>query len=101
MARTWTGSNGGVDWGLTLDRDDLLPGRLVAGLLRATARKPVEARGVIVTLRGVEHWRYEVTTSDGKTTTTSVHTGRQDLPALPVRRCTSPLRARHRRATSS
>ncbi|HEU0244705.1 MAG TPA: hypothetical protein VFQ75_12430 [Candidatus Limnocylindrales bacterium] len=85
MTRTWTGSNGGVDWTLTLDRDDLLPGRLVGGVLRATARKPVDARGLIVTLRGVEHWRYEVTTSNGKTTTTTVHTGREDLPALPVR----------------
>jgi hypothetical protein len=85
MTRTWTGSNGGVDWALTLDRDDLLPGRLVGGVLRATATKDVDARGVIVTLRGVEHWRYEVTTSNGKTTTTTVHTGREDLPALPVR----------------
>ena len=85
MTRTWTGSNGGVDWELSLDRDDLLPGRLVGGVLRATARTAVEARGVIVTLRGVEHWRYEVTTSNGETTTTSVHTGREDLPAVPVR----------------
>jgi hypothetical protein len=82
---TWTGTSGGVDWALSLDRDDLLPGRLVGGVLRATARKTVEARGVIVTLRGVEHWRYEVTTSDGKTTTTTVHTGRDELPLVPVR----------------
>ncbi|HEY3334805.1 MAG TPA: hypothetical protein VGK16_06150 [Candidatus Limnocylindrales bacterium] len=90
MARSWTGSNGGVDWALTLDRDDLLPGRLVGGVLRATARKAVEARGVVVTLRGVEHWRYEVTTSNGETTTTTVHTGREDLPAIPVR-LTGPI----------
>ena len=85
MTKTWTGSNGGLDWALSLDRDDLLPGRLVDGVLRATARKAVDGRGVIATLRGVEHWRYEVTTSDGKTTTTSVHTGREDLPLVPVR----------------
>ena len=87
MTRTWTGSNGGVDWTLTLDRDDLLPGRLVAGVLRFAARSPVEGRGVIVTLRGEEHWRYKVTTSNGKTTTTTIHTGREDLPAIPVRIC--------------
>jgi hypothetical protein len=85
VTRNWTGSNGGVDWALSLDRDDLLPGRLVAGVVRAMARKPVEARGVTVTLRGVEHWRYEVTTSNGKTTTTTVHTGRDELPLVPVR----------------
>ena len=85
MTRTWTGSNGGLDWALSLDRGDLLPGRLVDGVLRATARKAVDGRGVIATLRGVEHWRYEVPTSDGKTTTTSVHTGREDLPLVPVR----------------
>jgi hypothetical protein len=85
MTRTWTGSNGGIDWTLSLERDDLLPGRLVDGVLRATARKPVEARGLIATLRGVEHWRYEETTSNGKTTTSSVRSGREDLPAVPVR----------------
>src|SRR5829696_7761718 len=81
----WTSSDGGSDWQLELQRDDLLPGRLVPGRLRLTARKDVEGRGVVVTLRGEEHWKYEVTTSDGKTTTTKVHTGREDLPRLPVR----------------
>jgi hypothetical protein len=85
VTTSWTGSEGGLDWELELERDDLLPGRLVAGRLRLTARKDVAGRGMIVTLRGEEHWKYEVTTSDGKTTTTRVHTGREDLPALPVR----------------
>jgi hypothetical protein len=85
MTRSWTGSDGGVDWHLALDRDDLLPGRLVPGLLRLTARDATQARGIVVTLRGEERWKYEVTTSNGKTTTTTVHTGREDLPPLPVR----------------
>lgn len=85
MTRVWTGSNGGLDWELSLERDDLLPGRLVAGRVRATARKDVAARAIVATLRGVEHWRYETTSSNGETTTTTVHTGREDLPAVPVR----------------
>jgi hypothetical protein len=85
VTRDWIGSDGGVDWYLALERDDLLPGRLVPGVLRLTARGDTRARGVFVTLRGEERWKYEVTTSDGETTTTSVHTGREDLPRLPVR----------------
>lgn len=82
--RTWTGSHGGIDWDLQLERDDLLPGRLVAGMVRLTARDDTAGRGVVVTLRGEERWKYEVTTSNGKTTTTEVHTGREDLPAIPI-----------------
>ena len=85
MPSSWTGSDGGIDWYLELERADLLPGRLVRGLLRLTAREDTTARGCIVTLRGEERWKYEVTTSNGKTTTTQVHTGREDLPPLPVR----------------
>jgi hypothetical protein len=85
MPSGWTGSDGGIDWYLELERADLLPGRLVAGVVRLTAREATTARGCIVTLRGEERWKYEVTTSDGKTTTTQVHTGREDLPVLPVR----------------
>src|SRR3954464_9732650 len=93
MTRTWTGSDGGVAWTLELERDDLIPGRLVRGRLRLPAggrggggrggRGPGggESRGGVVTLRGEERWRYE--TSDGKTTTEE--TGTESLPSIPVR----------------
>ncbi len=85
MTRTWTGSDGGIDWTVELARDDLLPGRLVPGRVRLMARDRVHGRAVILTLRGEERWKYETTTSNGQTTTTTVHTGRDDLPAIPIR----------------
>jgi hypothetical protein len=81
MTRTWTGSNGGVAWTLDLERDDLIPGRLVPGRLRLVAERRVQGRGIVVTLRGEERWRYE--TSDGKTTTEKTDTA--SLPLIPVR----------------
>ena len=82
---SWNGNSGGVDWALTLERDVLLPSRLVNGTVRVTAQKSVEARALLVTLRGVEHWVYETTTTDGQGhTTTTRHTGSHDLPSEPV-----------------
>src|SRR3954466_14892898 len=81
----WTGSNGGIDWALELDSADLIPGRLVRGRVTLVARRAVTGRGVVVTLRGEERWKYEVTTNDGQTTTTTVHTGTAELPPNPVR----------------
>jgi hypothetical protein len=81
----WSTSSRGVDWELELDRADLLPGRLVAGRVTLTARTRVAARRLLVTLRGREHWRYEVTSRDAQGGThTSRRTGREDLPAIPV-----------------
>lgn len=85
MAKTWTGSSGGVSWTLELARDDLLPGRLVDGHLRLVASHPVDARRLLVTLLGREHWKYETTTTDANGHThTETHTGHHDLPPEPV-----------------
>ena len=82
---SWSGNSGGVDWVLTLERDILLPSRLVAGTVRVTARDAVQARALLVTLKGVEHWVYETTTTDGQGhTRTERHTGSKDLPSEPV-----------------
>lgn len=89
---TWTGRSGGVDWQLELSRDDLLPGRLADGQVRLTAGDAVEARGLLVTLRGQEHWRYDVTTTDAEGHThTETRTGRASLPPEPVM-VSGPLR---------
>lgn len=58
--------SGAVDWHLELDRRLLLPGRLVDGRLRLRARGDVRARGLVVALVGIEHWRHRVTRSDGQ-----------------------------------
>jgi hypothetical protein len=85
MTAGWTAADGGVDWQLDLDRDRLLPGRLVDGRVSLTARRGVEARGLLVTLLGEEHWRYEVTTTDSEGRShTERRTGRDDLPRVPV-----------------
>jgi len=85
MTRTWTGSSSGVGWTLELADEDLLPGRLVDGRLRMAASRRVEARRLLVTLRGQEHWKYEVTTTDAQGHThTETRTGTQDLPPEPV-----------------
>ncbi len=85
MTRTWTGSSGGVDWKLELASDQLLPGRLIEGRVRLVARRRVAARGIVVTVRGDEHWKYEVTTTDAQGHThTERRTGHQDLPPEPV-----------------
>lgn len=82
MART---SSGGFDLELELDRTDLLPGRLVDGTLRITARRGGQIRGARVTLVGTERWRYDRVTSDAKGhTRTEMKTDEEDLPAVPV-----------------
>lgn len=78
-------SSHGVDWRLELDRDELLPGRLVAGRLSATSHGTLDARGLIVLLRAVEHWQHDVTTTDANgNTTTHTETTRQQLLVEPV-----------------
>jgi len=85
-------SSGGVDWELELDRELLLPGRLVPGRLSLRATRDVEARGLVVALQAVEHWRHRETTTDGQGhSTTRVVTSRQDLIHEPVQ-VRGPLR---------
>lgn len=84
----WTASSHGVDWRLELERDRWLPGRVVRGRVIITARSDIDARGLLVTLLGEEHWKYEVTTTDAKgDRRTEIRTGRDDLPPVPVQVC--------------
>jgi hypothetical protein len=78
-------SEGPVDWFVRLDRSGLLPGRLVPGLVRVTARSRVEARRVVATLVGTETWRYDRTDTDsqGHTRTETV-TRTEVLPRIPI-----------------
>ncbi len=85
MTRSWEAESNGVAWRLELATDRLLPGRLVGGHITLATRRPVEARGLVVTLRGEEHWKYHVTTTDSQGHThTETRTGRADLPRVPV-----------------
>jgi hypothetical protein len=77
---TWSGSNGGADWRVTLASDLLLPGRIAEGTVAIRATRDLDARGLVATLRGEERWRHMVST--GKNTT--VVTSREDLPPVPV-----------------
>jgi hypothetical protein len=81
----WDGSSWGVDWHLELGRRLLLPGRLVDGRVRVTAKHGVEARGLLVTLVGEEHWRHRVTQTDAQGhPSTRVVTSRADAAREPV-----------------
>ncbi|HJW22661.1 MAG TPA: hypothetical protein VJ506_09550 [Candidatus Limnocylindrales bacterium] len=60
------GDSHGTWWHVELDRSTLIPGQLVDGRLRIRADDPVEARGLVVALTGVEHWRHRVTHTDAE-----------------------------------
>ena len=82
MART---SAGAFEIELGLARADLLPGLLLDGTLRITARHGGEIRGARVTLLGTERWRFDRVSSDAQGHThTEIATGEEDLPAVPV-----------------
>lgn len=81
----WEGESHGVDWRLELDRRLLLPGRVVAGRLTIRADRTIEARGLLVTLIAVEHWRHRVTTRGANgSTSTRVVTSRAEVVREPV-----------------
>jgi len=81
----WTTSSHGVDWRLELERDALLPGRLVPGRIDLTAHKAFDARALVVALRAEEHWKHEVTTTDAQGhTQTHVETEHRELVREPV-----------------
>jgi len=85
MTAAWTDSSHGVDWRLELERDALLPGRLVTGRIEVASRGAFEARALIVALRAEEHWKHEVATTDAQGhTSTRVVTEREALLTEPV-----------------
>ncbi len=84
-AVAWDRASGGVRWHLELDRAVLLPGRLVGGRVRITAEHDIDARGAVVALIGVEHWRHRVTTTDAQGhSSTQVVTTTKELTREPV-----------------
>jgi len=84
-ALTWDDRDGGVAWHLELDRAILLPGQLVTGRLSLRTDRAVDARGLLVTLIAIEHWKHRETRTSGQgQTTTTVVTSRQDVAHEPV-----------------
>jgi len=82
---SWQATSHGVAWQVDLDRDRLLPGRLVDGTVGVTADDDTDARRLLVTLIGVESWQHEETTTDGQGhTTTRTVTSTAELPRVPV-----------------
>ena len=70
---------------LELDRGELLPGRLVDGILRIGATGALAFREARVTLIGVETWRYDHTSTDAQGhPRTETRTAHEDLPHVPV-----------------
>jgi hypothetical protein len=81
-----TGSDGGVDFELNLDRWELLPGQLATGGVRLTFQHGVEYRGIVASLTAIEQWQWERTSqgANGQTRTEKV-TERHELQRLPIR----------------
>lgn len=85
MTTSLTTLRGGFTLTLQLDRADLLPDRLVGGIVRLIASDAREIRGARVTLVGTETWRYDQTTTDAKGHShTQTRTATEDLPHVPV-----------------
>ncbi len=83
-ARAWDAESRGVRWHLELDGSVLLPGRLATGRLTLHAVQAVEARALVMTLIGEEHWRHRVTHHDANgTTRTEVVTSRSEVRRVP------------------
>lgn len=81
-----TGSDSGVDFEVTLDRLELLPGRLAAGTVRLTFRQGMEVRGIIAALIATEQWQWKRTDRDSQGhITTHTETERSELQRLPTR----------------
>jgi hypothetical protein len=80
-----TNRSHGIGWTLDLERDDLLPGRLVPGHLRLDFEKDVETRGLIVALVATEQWQHTETYTDGQGhVQTRTKTERRELVREPV-----------------
>lgn len=80
------GSDDGVDFEVTLDRAELLPGRLAAGGVRIAFQGDLQVRGILAGLIATEQWQWKRTDRDsqGHVTTRTV-TERVELQRLPVR----------------
>jgi hypothetical protein len=80
-----TRSDGAVDFELSLDRRELLPGQLATGGVRLAFQHAVEFRGIVASLTATEQWQWKRTTqgANGQTTTQTV-TERHELQRLPV-----------------
>ena len=82
---SWDESSHGIDWRIELERDRLLPGRLVGGTVTVTPSDDIDARHLVVALIGHETWQHERSSTDaqGHTTTETVTTT-VELPRVPV-----------------
>jgi hypothetical protein len=80
-----TGSDSGVDFELSMDRSELLPGQLATGSVHLTFRHAIAFRGIVASLTATEQWQWKRTTqgANGQTTTQTV-TERHELQRLPV-----------------
>ena len=82
---TVTGSDGGVEFEVDLERTELLPGRLVAGVVRLRFRDAKAVRGIVAALVATETWQWRQTTTDGQGhTTTRTVTEHDELQRLPI-----------------
>jgi hypothetical protein len=82
---TITGSDGGVDFEVDLERTEVLPGRLVNGRIRLRFRDDRTVRGIVAALVATETWQWRQTTSDGQGhTTTRTVTEHRELQRLPI-----------------
>jgi hypothetical protein len=79
------GSDAGVDFELTMDRPELLPGQLATGTVHLTFQHAVAFRGIVASLTATEQWQWRRTKTDsnGQSTTETV-TERHELQRLPV-----------------
>ena len=75
----------GVDWEVSLDRVDLLPGTTAKGAVTLVANHGTDARGLIAALIATEQWQFTETTTDaqGRPSSQKV-TKTQELQRLPV-----------------
>ena len=79
-------SAAGLELTVELERGDLLPGRLVAGVLRLVATADREIRGISAALVGTEHWQFERTEHSGTKAgyQTRTVTAREQLSLVPL-----------------
>ncbi len=85
LTATANGRHGGFDMTVVLERVDLLPGRLIDGLVRIGSAGGGEIRAARVTLVGTETWRHDVTSTDAQGHPhTETKTSSEELPVVPV-----------------